>query len=358
MSDRMPDIIAALLVPLLATLDRLEAIGRFLLPPVTPALAEPLGDLEQQIEQALTAFNAAPWPEQMHPFRDVFAEAAKHTLHAASGLRDAPSQPNPQFAASRALRQTGRAQEALYQVANMLPPVSRFFLEQSRRDDTVLLARLGVAPPDGTSVMHASNETGMRGGFTIYIPEYLDLTKPAPIVFALHGGAGHGRLFLWSWLREARSRGCILVSPTARGDTWSLMDPEGDYAKLAAILADVGRHCAIDPARRLLTGMSDGGTFTLLSGLGADSPFTHLAPCAASFHPMLLSVSEPERIQGLPIYLIHGAKDWMFPVDMARTSQQMLRAAGANVVYREIADLSHVYPRDENPAILDWFLGG
>jgi len=26
------------------------------------------------------------------------------------------------------------------------------------------------------------------------------------------------------------------------------------------------------------------------------------------------------------------------------------------VVYREIADLSHTYPRDENGAILDWFL--
>jgi phospholipase/carboxylesterase len=31
-----------------------------------------------------------------------------------------------------------------------------------------------------------------------------------------------------------------------------------------------------------------------------------------------------------------------------------LEAAGAAVVYREIADLSHTYPRDENPAILDW----
>ncbi len=27
------------------------------------------------------------------------------------------------------------------------------------------------------------------------------------------------------------------------------------------------------------------------------------------------------------------------------------------VVYREIADLSHTYPRDKNAAILDWFLG-
>ena len=352
----MPDIIAALMVPLLATLDRLEAIGRFLHPPLQPMSIESLGDLDRQVEIALTAFNDAPWPEQMFPFRDVFAEAAMHTLRATSGLRAAPSQPNPQFAAGRALRQTGRAQEALYQVANMLPPVSRFFLEPSRREDGALLTRLGVVPPEGTSVMHAGNETGMRGGFTIYIPEYIDLSVPAPIIFSLHGGSGHGRLFLWSWLREARARGCILVAPTARGDTWSLMDPETDSANFAAILADVGRHCAIDPSRRLLTGMSDGGTFTLLSGLNADSPFTHLAPCAASFHPMLLSVSEPERIKGLPIYLIHGAKDWMFPVSMARTSQQMLRAAGAEVLYREIADLSHVYPRDENPRILDWFL--
>ena len=35
---------------------------------------------------------------------------------------------------------------------------------------------------------------------------------------------------------------------------------------------------------------------------------------------------------------------------------ERLRAAGAEVLYREIADLSHVYPRDENPRILDWFL--
>ena len=48
---------------------------------------------------------------------------------------------------------------------------------------------------------------------------------------ALHGGSGHGRLFLWSWLREARARGVILVAPTAIGDTWSLMEPDMDSAQ-------------------------------------------------------------------------------------------------------------------------------
>ena len=37
----------------------------------------------------------------------------------------------------------------------------------------------------------------------------------------------------------------------------------------------------VDPARLLLTGMSDGGTFCYVAGLERGSPFTHLAPVAA-----------------------------------------------------------------------------
>ena len=60
---------------------------------------------------------------------------------------------------------------------------------------------------------------------------------------------------------------------------------------------------------------------------------------------------------GLPIYLVHGALDWMFSIDMARSANAALTAAGAAGEFREIDDLSHTYPRDENPRILDWFLG-
>jgi phospholipase/carboxylesterase len=148
----------------------------------------------------------------------------------------------------------------------------------------------------------------------------------------------------------------ILVAPTATGDTWSLMEPEVDSAHLAGILADLRARYNVDPARLLLTGMSDGGTFTLLSGLDADSPFTHLAPVAASFHPMLLTMSDPARTAGLPVYLVHGALDWMFPVSVGRTASRALAAAGARVTYREIEDLSHTYPREENERIIDWLL--
>ena len=177
------------------------------------------------------------------------------------------------------------------------------------------------------------------------------------MIFALHGGSGHGRLFLWNWFTEARSRGMIVVAPTATGSTWSLMDPDIDSRNLAEILTQVRGRWAIDTGRMLLTGMSDGGTFTLLSGLAADSPFTHLAPAAASFHPMLLAFTGPERLTGLPIHLTHGAQDWMFRVGVARTAYRTLAAAGAAVTYREIADLSHAYPRDGQGEVLDWFMG-
>jgi phospholipase/carboxylesterase len=47
----------------------------------------------------------------------------------------------------------------------------------------------------------------------------------------------------------------------------------------------------------------------------------------------------------------------MFPPELARNAGRVLAEAGARVVYREIPDLSHTYPRDENAHILDWFLG-
>jgi len=179
---------------------------------------------------------------------------------------------------------------------------------------------------------------------------------------ALHGGSGNGRGFLWSWLRDARSHGAILVAPTATGSpptksTWALMGEDTDSPNLARILDSVRSRCNVDPKRLLLTGMSDGGTFCYVTGLESASPFTHLAPVAATFHPLMAETADAERLRGLPVYLVHGRLDWMFPVEVARQTQAALSAAGADVTYRELDDLSHCYPREINPVILNWLNG-
>jgi len=327
---------------LLDTLEALEHIARRLHPARFEALLASLGDRDAALRQVLAG---AHWPE---PLGDAIGRAAEVTLRACDGLRAAQGATDGPRQAYRAWREVGRAQEALYPLAVMLPEVDRFFLASGEH-------AVGAARSDApTGVMHVGNETTERGGFSLYIPEDYDPARAYPLVMAMHGGSGHGRLFLWSWLREVRGRSVILVAPTATGDTWSLMEPDVDGAHLARVLEHIARQWHLDQSRLLLTGMSDGGTFTLLSGLSNESPFTHLAPVAASFHPLLLAMASPHRLSGLPVYLVHGALDWMFPVSSARTAQRALAAAGARVTYREIADLSHTYPREEGSAILDW----
>jgi phospholipase/carboxylesterase len=111
----------------------------------------------------------------------------------------------------------------------------------------------------------------------------------------------------------------------------------------------------VDREHILLTGLSDGATMTLLIGLGADTPFTHLAPVSGVLHPMNFAIGNVDRARDKPIYLVHGALDWLFPVALAREAERVLEDAGAQLVYRELEDLSHTYPREENVRIIEWF---
>lgn len=338
------------LTRLLMVLDTLAGIARMMHPRRLPELIAQLGDQDLLLRSAIdTSAPRTAAHEQIHL-------AATLAWQASAGLRAAPDADNPTLEAYRAMRQYSRALEALAAVAEIEPRVSRYLLEAHCRDNPELVRRLAGSPHPDSGIFHSRNQTGERGGFSVIVPSWYDPAHPAPVVFALHGGSGHGRLFLWNWLPEARSRGLIIVAPTAVGTTWSLMDPEIDSQNLQAILTRVRDRWNVDPDHMLLSGMSDGGTFSLLSGLAEDSPFTHLAPVAASFHPMLLAMTSPQRLTGLPIHLTHGAQDWMFPVSGARTAHRTLAASGAAITYREIADLAHAYPRDGQGEVLDWFL--
>jgi phospholipase/carboxylesterase len=348
----------ALLGPLLSALDRVEWAQRQLFPPRAPELAERLGPAAERLTEPLAALEAAPWPDDLRLLRERLAQAARQAIELIEAFAGAARSGEP-IELYRALRRFAPLQEALFPLGPVLEPVSRWFLEPARRGDDVLVRRLRDAAlrEDAArfGVLHARNDRGGRGGLSLYVPEAWDAVTPAPLIVALHGGSGHGRDFLWSWLREARSRGMLLLSPTALERTWSIMGGEDvDAPRLRAAVLDVAERYPVDRSRVLLTGMSDGATYALLCGLEEGMPFTHLAPACGVLHPGLLAGGRLGRAKGRPIYLIHGALDWMFPVQVARMSRDALETSGARLVYREIEDLSHTYPRDENPRILDW----
>jgi phospholipase/carboxylesterase len=355
MSDAVVDDIVAVLPPLLQSLDVLEFIARRLNPPDLDAVMDAAGTPDQALQAVRPRL--ANWPEAFASIEAALAAASDAALAAFTDLRMVQHGNGDLIDVFRALRHAPRAQEALYPLAARLPPISGFFIDPALREDGGLLARLAAPANPDTGILHDGNEPGSRGGFSLYVPEYYTPDRAWPLVMALHGGSGNGRAFLWSWLRDARSRGAILVAPTATGRTWALMGDDGDTPNLARILDIVRKCCNVDPERLLLTGMSDGGTFCYATGLESASPFTHLAPIAAAFHPLMASMADAERLRRLPVYLVHGRLDWMFPVEVARRAQQALSMAGAAVTYRELDDLSHTYPREVNAAILDWLQG-
>lgn len=356
-TDAITEAITALVPALLHALEGLAFISRHLHPPQMDTVIGHVGRLDGGVKDGLTVFQSVEWPDDLSAFKDRLESAATSTMRAYEEIHSAAGDIMNSY---KALRHNARALEALYPIASVLPPVSRFFLEEAQRDDNELMQALEAGSQDGqtTGIHHFGNEKKERGGFSLYVPENYDASKKHPVIVAMHGGSGHGRDFLWSWVKAARSRGALLIAPTSVGPTWSLMGPDEDNPNLERILTHVDERWPIDHSQMLLTGMSDGGTFTYVQGLMSGSPFTHLAPVSASFHPFLLEVVEPERLGGLPIYLVHGVKDWMFSIDIARTAQGALAGSGADIVYRELADLSHTYPRDENARILDWFLDG
>jgi phospholipase/carboxylesterase len=350
LGEREVEDLSAILPPLLAAMEALGFAARHFDPSDFERVLEALGTPETPLRAAFETLG--DWDPALAGVRAGLAGACEHTLAGFELLREMDGDTRQAY---RAFGRLPRAQEALYPLASGIGPVSRYFLEPEARGDAALLARIAEAPErDDVGVAHIANEPGSRGGFSLYVPEYYAPDRDWPLVVALHGGAGNGRSFLWTWLRAARTRGAILVTPTAVGETWALMGADPDTPNLARILGFVQSQWRIDSERILLTGMSDGGTFAYVTGLEPTSPFTHLAPISAAFHPMLAAMAQAERVQGLPIHIAHGALDWMFPVEMAREAAAVLTRAGAAVTYREIADLSHTYPRELNPELLAW----
>jgi len=348
------------LPPLLDTLERIVWVQRYLYPPVAMRLAEVLAPQTEALTAPLSALETEAWPDGAAFMRDRLVDVGRQTLDIVATFVSAARASGDPLDLYRAMRRFGRVQETLYPLAPAFDPVSRWFLDPARRDDDDLVARLrdGTLREDDDArrvgVLHADNDRGTRGGFSLYVPETWDGRAPMSLVVALHGGHGHGRDFLWSWLREARGRETLVLAPTSESRTWSLLGPDVDAPRLLQMVESVGQRYPVDRSRVLLTGMSDGATYALMQGARDDSPFTHLAPACGVLHPMLLTGNALHALRDRPIYLIHGALDWMFPVGTTRVAREVLTAAGARLVYREIEDLSHAYPRDENPAILEW----
>jgi phospholipase/carboxylesterase len=215
MSNTLTEHLAALLPPLLRSLEMLGFIARHFHPPDFGAVIDAVVTPDEDLRAARGLLEN--WPDELAGVRERLQAAADAVLLAFDGLRSAPDQADGIRAVFRALRYLPRAREALYPLAGALPPINRYFLDPALRDDADMLARFAAPARDGSGVTHFDNEPGSRGGYSLYVPEFYAPGRAWPLVMALHGGSGNGRNFLWTWLRDARSTAPFWLRLPPRG---------------------------------------------------------------------------------------------------------------------------------------------
>ncbi len=248
------------------------------------------------------------------------------------------------------VRKSNRLKESIYSIRHEFDEVNLYFLERVAKDSCL------TQGPERGGIMHigiTDQDPYARGALSLYIPERWDGKRPMPLVMALHGGFGHGRDFIWTWFREARSREFLLVAPTSRQATWSITGPDMDVTTIEQALREVRERAAVDDSRMLLTGMSDGATYALKRCLDSSTPFAAFAPVSGLLPPFSL-----EHARGRRIFWIHGSMDWVFPLWYAKAGLRQLRDAGADIIQEIVPDLYHAYPRERNGDILAWFDSG
>src|SRR5262249_29435572 len=119
-----------------------------------------------------------------------------------------------------ALHHLAQSQEHLYVLRTMLPSLRDYW-----SPDRPPPATRDATPP--RPALTRVSAGGHHGGFAIYVPEDYAEPRAWPLIVALHGGSGNGRDFLWTWVRDAKRTGHVLVAPTAVGSTWGEVDELG-----------------------------------------------------------------------------------------------------------------------------------
>src|SRR5690606_16395415 len=130
-----------------------------------------------------------------------------------------------------------------------------------REVPAVRAGRTTQAETDGLVHMGPEDDRYARGSASLFVPERMSERRSLPLVIALHGGYGHGRDYIWTWMRQARSRGFYLLAPTSTGSTWNIEDPWADMVQILSRVEKIAGEYPADLSRMLLTGLSDGGTF-------------------------------------------------------------------------------------------------
>ena len=195
---------------------------------------------------------------------------------------------------------------------------------------------------------------GQAYPLSLFIPPTYQASTSYALVLCLHGFGFTGEEYLERW-KARLSEDYLLACPTYPSGAWFTRRAEG---LVLATIRELQSRYHVDPNRIFLTGMSNGGIGAWLIGMHHAPVFAGIAPMASGLDNVLMPFLA--NLRQTPIYMIHGMKDQVMPVDLSRSIARELDVLGYPYVYREherkhpVAG-GHYFPKEELPDLVDWF---
>jgi polyhydroxybutyrate depolymerase len=214
-------------------------------------------------------------------------------------------------------------------------------------------ARAGIFPDEKMAVGRQTRE------YRLVVPDTVDLSKPAALVFAFHGMGEDSKdnMPVSTGLNDLASEHRFIVVypgaivreiPQGLVKGWALT-PEfaaQDLAFFDALLKKLEGQYMIDANEVFVTGMSNGGYFAEVVGRERSEEVAAVEANSGDLGQLDLALLVTGR--KFPVMLVHGADDPIFPVEMAREAKGIYEASDHEVKYVEVPGLGHAWATKVN----------
>jgi predicted peptidase len=199
----------------------------------------------------------------------------------------------------------------------------------------------------------------IRMNYLLYLPkDYGKTDKTWPLILFLHGAGErgdniekvktHGPARLAA---EGRDFDFIIVSPQCPQEGWWT----GMTDELMALVDDISQRYQVDTRRLYITGLSMGGfgTWSLIQKY--PDKFAAAAPICGGGE----TVPARHRLDKMPIWVFHGAKDEVVPLSKSEEMVKVVEKSGnKNIKFTVYPEAGHDSWTEtyNNPELYQWFL--
>ncbi len=208
-------------------------------------------------------------------------------------------------------------------------------------------------------VYHAQNNIEQDLNYLLYLPNEYDQSEQVfPLVLFLHGAGERGDDLenlkihgIPKLINEGRSFPFISVAPQCPNDGY--WDKPEYVSTLISLVKTVMKDTRVDPKRVYGTGLSMGGLGTLAIAIKDPELFSAIIPICGG-----ADLEKIQRLNKLPMWIFHGDRDDVIPLDNSISIYQSLRSVNENVFLTVYAGVDHDSWTEtyENDDIYDWLL--